>query len=156
MLDACPEATFYATPEWLSVVERTYGFKSVPKMFAFEDGQRVLVPLSIVAKYYVIFKQYISVPFYNYGGLFSDRTISPQRIRNILEYLSKKLALSVTVCLHPLSETLCPEEFRAQDYTTHLLCLQGGFDEYWKPQADVSKIILEKFPFKKLQEMIDK
>jgi hypothetical protein len=41
-------------------------------------------------------------------------------------------------------------------YVPQILTVQMGFDEYWKPQADVSKMILEKFPFEKLQEMIDK
>ena len=41
-------------------------------------------------------------------------------------------------------------------YVPQILTVKMGFDEYWKPQADVSKIILEKFPFEKLHEMIDK
>jgi len=41
-------------------------------------------------------------------------------------------------------------------YVPQILTVVMGFDEYWKPQADVSKLILEKFPFEKLQAMIDK
>lgn len=41
-------------------------------------------------------------------------------------------------------------------YVPQILTVGMGFDEYWKPQADISKLILEKFPFEKLQAMIDK
>ena len=41
-------------------------------------------------------------------------------------------------------------------YVPQIMTVTMGFDEYWKPQADVAKLILENFPFDKLQAMIDK
>jgi hypothetical protein len=41
-------------------------------------------------------------------------------------------------------------------YVPQILTVKMGWDEEWKPQADVAKLIREKFPFEKLQAMIDK
>jgi len=41
-------------------------------------------------------------------------------------------------------------------YIPQILTVSMGWDEEWKPQADVAKLIMEKFPIEKLQEMIDK
>lgn len=41
-------------------------------------------------------------------------------------------------------------------YVPQILIIRWSWDEYWKPQADIAKLILEKFPFDKLQAMIDK
>jgi hypothetical protein len=41
-------------------------------------------------------------------------------------------------------------------YIPQILTVKMGWDGEWKPQADVAKLIREKFPFDKLQAMIDK
>ena len=41
-------------------------------------------------------------------------------------------------------------------YIPQLFCVKWSWDEYWKPQSDIAKLILENFPFDKLQAMIDK
>lgn len=41
-------------------------------------------------------------------------------------------------------------------YIPQLFTVGWSWDEFWKPQADVGKLTLEKFPFAQLQAMIDK
>lgn len=41
-------------------------------------------------------------------------------------------------------------------WVPQILTVQMAWNEEWKPQADVAKLILEKFPFDQLQAMIDK
>jgi len=41
-------------------------------------------------------------------------------------------------------------------YVPQVLTVSMAWDEDWKPQSDIGKLILEKFPFEKLQAMIDK
>ncbi|TAL44659.1 MAG: hypothetical protein EPN92_08410 [Chitinophagaceae bacterium] len=41
-------------------------------------------------------------------------------------------------------------------YIPQILTVSMAWDEEWKPQADVAKLIMEKFPIQKLQAMIDK
>ena len=41
-------------------------------------------------------------------------------------------------------------------YIPQIFTVQITWNEDWKPQSDVAKLILEKFPFDKLQAMIDK
>ena len=50
-------------------------------------------------------------------------------------------------------------KYMRKDLPKHLpqfFTVQWEWDEYWKPQNDIGKLILEKFPFDKLQAMIDK
>ena len=41
-------------------------------------------------------------------------------------------------------------------YVPQLFAVSWSWDESWKPESDVGKLILEQFPFEKLQVMIDK
>ena len=41
-------------------------------------------------------------------------------------------------------------------YVPQFFAVSWSWGEYWKPQSDVGKLISEKFPFEKLQVMIDK
>lgn len=136
ILNKCPDATFFATPEWLDVVEKTFGYKTATKLFVFEDGQRVLVPLSVIGRSYYVFKQYISVPFHNYGGFFSDKEISEDKVKRIVKALKGITTLSVILCPHPFSKVKYPEEYKGDRYSTHILDLSIGFDAIWQQYED--------------------
>jgi hypothetical protein len=50
-------------------------------------------------------------------------------------------------------------EYMRKDLPKHVpqfFTVQWEWDEFWKPQSDIGKLITEKFPFEKLQAMIDK
>jgi lipid II:glycine glycyltransferase (peptidoglycan interpeptide bridge formation enzyme) len=132
----CSEATFFATPGWLEVVEKTFGNKAATKLFEFEDRQKVIVPISLIGKQYWICKHYISVPFYNYGGLFSNTEISNVKVNQIIESLTENSTAIVTMCPHPFSKVSYPCEFRADKYSTHILDLSQGFENIWSAYKD--------------------
>jgi lipid II:glycine glycyltransferase (peptidoglycan interpeptide bridge formation enzyme) len=136
ILDKCTHATFFATPDWAEVVEKTYCYKTDTKLFLFGDGQKVIVPLSIIGKSYRIFAHYISVPFHNYGGLFSDREISDLRIRKIIDRLKSGLKMDVTLCPHPFSNARYPDDYITDEYSTHILDLTQGFESIWSKYKD--------------------
>jgi lipid II:glycine glycyltransferase (peptidoglycan interpeptide bridge formation enzyme) len=132
----CSEATFFVTPDWLEVVEKTFGNKTATKLFEFDDGQKVVVPISLIGKQYWIFKHYISVPFHNYGGLFSNREISKVKVNQIIERLTENSTAIVTMCPHPLSKVKYPDEYRNDKYSTHILDLTQGFESIWNNYND--------------------
>lgn len=135
----CPEATFFATPEWAEIVNKTYSYEIATRLFIFEDGQKILLPMMRMkgGRRFRLFRvySYLSVPFHNYGGLFSAQPISMDKIEQILNYL-KKTFPSVTICPHPLSPVSYPEHYKGQEYSTHILDLTGGFDEFWQKYQD--------------------
>lgn len=136
ILEKCPDATFFATPEWAEVVEKTYDYKNVTKLFVFEDGQKVLCPLVRTNKVYGIFSQHLSVPFHNYGGFFSNEEISEIKVEKIIKYLTNGLTMGVTICPHPLSRVKYPAEYIADKYSTHILDLIQGFEYIWFEYED--------------------
>ena len=140
IITKCSEATFFATPEWAEIVNRSYGLKIATLLFIFEDGQEVLLPLMKIrgGRRYKLFRvyNYLSVPFHNYGGLFSAQPISKDKAEQIFNYLKKTFTPSVIICPNPLSQGPCPEQYKTQGYFTHLLDLTGGFDQFWKQYED--------------------
>lgn len=136
ILKKCPTATIFATPSWIEIVNKTYGYKDVTKLFIFEDGQKVLLPLMQTRNILGIFSQYLSVPFYNYGGLFSAREISEDRVSQIFNALKGLTTRSVILCPHPLSRVKYPEKYKGDKYSTHILDLSVGFERIWKGYKD--------------------
>lgn len=136
VIEKSPDATFFATPEWIEAVEKSYGYENATKLFVFEDGQKVLLPLMRTNKVYSIFLQYLSVPFHNYGGLFSDKEISEGRVREILKALKGITTRSVVLCPPSFSKVKYPEENKSDKYSTHILDLTPGFEAIWSGYAD--------------------
>ncbi len=140
ILKACPEATFFATPAWAEILQRTYGFDIATRLFIFEDGQMVLLPMMKIKvnKLYGLVKtyNYLSVPFYNYGGLFSQDPISMEKVESILDSLRSMFASSVVICPHPLSKVEYPEKFKGEEYSTYILDISDGFEKFWGRYED--------------------
>lgn len=123
ILNKCPEATFFATPEWIEIVEKTYGYANCTKLFVFEDGQKVLCPLVRTNKVYGIFSQYLSVPFHNYGGFLSKNLLDKSTIQSIIKKLSWGKD-NYILCFHPFVDN---KEFNIVNFT-HLLDLRNGYE----------------------------
>jgi len=105
VIGKCPDATYFATPDWVNIVERTTEFKNTTRLIILDDGAKAIFPLMIIRKNCKIFAQYFSVPFYNYGGIFSQRPISKDEVEQIIKKIKRGLPLrKIQIFSHPLSK----------------------------------------------------
>lgn len=123
ILKNCSEATFFATPEWVQILEETFGYKNSTKLFVMEDGERILLPLLNIGTDYGIFNQQLSVPFHNYGGFISERPIGTDTMLSIIKKLRWNKD-NYTLCFHSFVDN---KDFDVVNFT-HLLNLEKGYD----------------------------
>ena len=132
IIGKCDEATFFATPEWAQVLNKTYGYKIAAKIFILGDGTKVLLPLMKTGKHQKFFGQYLSVPFHNYGGLFSERTLQENEIELMIKKLKGWLPIDIIVVPHPFSENKPPKANKINQYSTRILDLSNNFNQFWQ------------------------
>lgn len=127
---------FYHTPMWANILEKTYGFESNTRLYDI-NGVEILFPLMKMKRNGLY--QFHSIPM-GYGGFFSESEISSNIVQNILDDLKKTMGIRSLLCMifFPpfFNEPLHSSSYVISNATdlnyTHILPLQGKFEDIWK------------------------
>lgn len=137
-VEGLPEYSFFHLPIWASAHEKTYSkCKVATKIFIFEDGIKILVPLVEVNSKFGL-KIYESQPAGIYGGMLWDKEPSIEQMEGILTYLTSARTLHLGIYPDPLQpevqKALDPLTGRLKSFLSyaHILKLDGGYEEVWK------------------------
>jgi lipid II:glycine glycyltransferase (peptidoglycan interpeptide bridge formation enzyme) len=122
-----PDYSFYQLPVWAQAYEETYpNYKIATKLFSFEDGTEVLVPLVRISSRFG-FEIYQSLPGGGYGGLLWNRKPSERQVEQIVKHLLTRRALLLEIHPNPLDwealKCLNDYGFQCKDVFTHILKL---------------------------------
>ncbi|HDN01440.1 MAG TPA: GNAT family N-acetyltransferase [Candidatus Bathyarchaeota archaeon] len=133
IVDRCEYATFFHTPAWARILVETYPrYRIATKLFLFDDGTRIILPLIELKACKGILRSYISMPFGVYGGIISDDKINAQKIKRVFEYVSQYKFTHVRIFGNPYYDYKLPDKYQVRDYFTQLLRIEQGFEFIWR------------------------
>ena len=133
IVDNCEYATFFHTPTWAKILEETYPhYRIATKLFIFNDGTRVILPLMKSRWHKRVSHSYTSMPFGLYGGIASDSEVDDQKNEEIFRYISKlNVFINVEIVGNPYNNYELPDKYQTRDYFTQILTLEKGFEAIW-------------------------
>jgi serine/alanine adding enzyme len=76
-----PSASLYHVTGWKRVIEKTFGHPTF-YLYAFQDDQIVGILPLVYLKSFLFGKFFVSLPYFNYGGLVAEREDVRQRLRD--------------------------------------------------------------------------
>lgn len=124
------ESTFFHTPAWAEILEHAYGYETASRLFVFDDGTEILLPLLKTHESIGLFSEYKSMPEGTYGGFLCAVEPNRQKIDQALKTFGPWDSLEI--CPPPLSKHAhMLTHSRASSLYTHILRLDGGFDAVW-------------------------
>lgn len=132
VLESLPCHSFFQTPRWLGVIERTYGL--APHSFSRQlpDGTAVHLPLHATGTDGAGRGTLFSLFDGTYGGFLSPRPISHEVQLSILaEVFSNPCIRTVMIYPHPLWGQPLPEEFLSGSHEVQILFLKDDFEKVW-------------------------
>ena len=135
LLKNCENATFFHSPIWLSALEKTYPhYTNATVGFTFRSGNRALIP--IVAEHsrgkFIKKIKHKSMALGTYGGIISQRMLSPEETREIFDYLTSGTINDLNIVDNPLSQLQVPENFPSKSLFTHIIYIDGDFEHLKK------------------------
>jgi hypothetical protein len=127
--DRCEYATFFHTPLWFKVFEKTYpGAAIATKKFSFDNGKIIFFPL-IEQKTIRGLKKYMSAPAGCYGGWICADHLLPDEILEMTGYIFE-YAKNLIWRANPLERSGdLLDRYKAKDDTTEILFLHNFKDE---------------------------
>lgn len=130
----CEYATFFHTPEWAMILQKTYAdFSIATKAFILNDGTPVILPMMKSKAMRGIFRCYYSMPLTLYGGVISHRGISQDNINEVFGWLLSNSPVGlIEITSNPLYHYELPRGYSVKSYFTQMLDLDQGFDSIWK------------------------
>ncbi len=129
----CAEATFFHTPMWAGLFERTRParFVSHARIVRFADGSSACLPMVAKRHLHGLVRIACSMPADTYGGWLSLKRLSSGNERALLKYLSNFPDLILRenpfMPVRELPGCMCVRE----DFT-QCLDLSGGYDSAWE------------------------
>jgi len=126
-VEGLPNYSFFQLPIWAETFEKTYpDCKIATKLFTFDDGIEVLVPL-VETSYKLGFKSFESLPGGGYGGFLWNKRPSEAQLKQLLKHILNKKVLSLAIFPNPLDweslQFLEDNGFECKKAFTHILKL---------------------------------
>ncbi len=135
VVDRDASAQVTQTLDWMRCVTEAGPFRDASRLYTFDDGRRVLLPLAVRRGLPRGWSLEGSMPFdWGIGGPVADGPLHPVHARLVLDDLDARPALRRTVRLGPLADPAwrAAAGRRLTTHTTHVLELDGGFDSVWR------------------------
>jgi hypothetical protein len=125
------------TPAWLESLCVTGPYRDVSRLYEFEDGGQIVLPLVRRRQRPERLDAVESWPAaWGIGGPVSPGRVSPAQARAILDDLDQRPAFRVGVRLRPGDAEVwagaASAGFRTEPHMTQVLDLDGGFDTVWE------------------------
>jgi FemAB-related protein (PEP-CTERM system-associated) len=124
-----PRATLYHRFEWLSVIENSFGHRSIP-LAAYSSGRIVGVLPLVEMKSWLFGHFFVSLPFVNYGGLLADSPDIASRLWEHAVGLARDSGAAYVEGRHLMPHPFIPQ--RRQHKVTMLLDLAPTVEAQWK------------------------
>ncbi|MFI8230266.1 GNAT family N-acetyltransferase [Streptomyces sp. NPDC085900] len=125
------------TPAWLDCVCATGPFRDASRLYEFENGSRLVLPLVTRRRRPPSLTAQESWPGgWGTGGPVSSGGVGPREARAVFDDLARLPALRVGLRLRPEDSEVwagaVPAGFQEDRHTVHVLDLEGGFGEVWE------------------------
>jgi len=128
----CEYATFFHSPTWIKVLEKTFPHYSNATIgFTFSTGNRAIFPLIAEHSKGIFFKKvkYKSVPPGVYGGVIAEKRLTSEEIETIFGHLTSTNIRDLKVVGNPLEPYEFPKSFVSKTLFTQILPLEEDFEQ---------------------------
>jgi CelD/BcsL family acetyltransferase involved in cellulose biosynthesis len=124
ILPLCPDATFFHTPEWYLARAATTNIEVKPVHFAFDDGSRAVLPLSVRPRYRGLLQEALAGLENGYGGLLSPQPLRQGQVEAAYRHVRRRFPdLAVAGNPHATGHQV-PEAAAQSMDITHVLPLR--------------------------------
>ncbi|WP_217240992.1 GNAT family N-acetyltransferase [Streptomyces sp. AC555_RSS877] len=125
------------TPAWLDCLCASGPYRDASRLYEFEGGGRLVLPLSRRRRCPKRLDAEESWPAdWGIGGPVSSGEVGPAQARAVFDDLARRPAFHVGVRFRPGDEEMwasaAPADFRREPHTTQALNLDGGFTTVWE------------------------
>jgi hypothetical protein len=135
IMDNCEHTTFFHSPTWIRVLEKTYPkYSNATRGFIFSSGTRAIFPLVAEHSKVTPFKKvkHKSMALGVYGGVLAEKRLSPEEIEVLFEHITSSDISDLKVVENPLDQYTLPSSFVAKPMYTHILTLHSDFKQLIK------------------------
>lgn len=137
LADEDREARITQTPAWLDCICATGPYRDASRLYEFEDGRRLLLPLVARRQRPRWLGEEESWPGeWGMGGLVCPEGVGVVEARALFDDLARRPANRVSVRFRPGDDETwartAPASFRLEPHTAHVLNLEGGFNAVWE------------------------
>ena len=131
----CEHATFFHSPTWVRVLEKTYPeYSNATLGFLFSSGNRAILPL--VAEHSKgIFSRKIkhkSMALGVYGGILAEKRLNSEETETLFEHLTSSDIRDLKLIENPMDQYTPPRIFVAKPMSTHIVILNSDFEQLIK------------------------
>lgn len=135
VLAADPEALVTQTPEWLACIRQVGPYADASRLYQFDDGRRIILPLARRRRLPAGWSLEGSWPFdWGVGGPIVDGPVTTEHTTQVYADLLAHPALRRTIrpnpTAHPAWEA-APPGYERTEHLTHILDLAGGYEQVW-------------------------
>ncbi len=132
IIGSCRWSTFFGTVAWLKVLRDSFGYKY--KLLGITvKGKKIVLPIVTLRKRLLLFSEYVSVPFEDYGGFFSKSELDKDDIAFALRRLRKIPTLdAMTLAPGPEMSGLYPVEYKSAEKFTHIIDTSRGYEQLFE------------------------
>ncbi|MFE1287096.1 GNAT family N-acetyltransferase [Streptomyces sp. NPDC058751] len=136
LADKDPDTNPSQTPTWLDCLCATAPYRDASRLYEFERGHRLVLPLAGRRHRPQILGAEESWPAqWGIGGPVCPESASPAEARAVFADLARLRALRVGVRLRPADQDVWANAapgFRPEPHMTQMVDLDGGFDTVWE------------------------
>ncbi|GAA2629663.1 GNAT family N-acetyltransferase [Streptomyces vastus] len=132
-----PDTHVSQTPAWLDCLCATAPYRDASRLYEFEDGRRLVLPLVRGRHRPERLDMEESWPAdWGIGGPVSPGGVSSREARVVFDDLMRRPAFQVGVRFRPGGDDIwadaAPADFRSEPHMTQVLSLDGGFSTIWE------------------------
>ncbi len=136
LLRADPEALPTQSPEWLDCLCALERYEDASRLYAFDDGRELLLPLVKRRGVPPSFSVQASFPHaWGMGGVVSRGEVTKEHLAAVFADLAATPSLSVSLLPNPrhgaLWRAAAPAGVTAIPRRAHVIDLEGGFEKVW-------------------------
>ena len=131
ILKNCEHATFFHSPTWVKVLEKTYPHHSNATLgFTFETGNRALLPLVAERSRGKVLKRdkHKSMALGVYGGVLAEKRLTSEESEVLFGYLTSTGISDLKIVENPLEHYELPKSFAAKSLFTHIIPLDADLE----------------------------
>ena len=144
-INSHPDASVFHTPEWLRVLQQTYGFQCVAYVATRSDREVASGQVFCRVKSWLTGNRLVSVPFSDHAAILGGE---PDELRSLVDQLRNQVALEKLgyVEFRPVREDLASEGCAiSQRFYLHKICLEPDLDSlYRKFHKDCVKRVIKR------------